>query len=104
MASHARSSEDMRRSPTGMSPGRLAQIACILEVSARKPGNVHRFRDHPDLTFVDFALSASAIAKPIDHAIVHGIGHSVYEAIKATRRVVATNTNLGIVLLLAPLA
>ena len=27
-----------------LSPGRLAQIACLLEVSARKPGNVHRFR------------------------------------------------------------
>ena len=34
-----------------LSPGRLAQIACLLEVTARKPGNVHRFRDFEDLHF-----------------------------------------------------
>jgi triphosphoribosyl-dephospho-CoA synthase len=87
-----------------LSPGGVAQIACLLEVSACKPGNVHRLRDFPDLTFLDFALSAVAIAEPMDRANVNGVGQTVDEAIKATRRVVATNTNLGIVLLLAPLA
>lgn len=87
-----------------LSPGRVAQIACLLEVSACKPGNVHRLRDFPDLTFLDFALSAVAIAEPMHRAIENGVGSTVDEAIKATRRVVATNTNLGIVLLLAPLA
>ena len=28
-----------------LSPGQLAQIACLLEVTARKPGNIHRYRD-----------------------------------------------------------
>jgi triphosphoribosyl-dephospho-CoA synthase len=86
------------------SPGRLAQLACILEVTARKPGNVHRFADLPDLDFVDFLVSAAAIVAPLDRAAVDGIGRSVYASIAATRRVVGTNTNLGIVLLLAPLA
>ncbi len=49
-------------------------------------------------------MSATAIAEPLDRAFTTGIGRAVYEAIVATRRVVSTNTNLGIVLLLAPLA
>jgi triphosphoribosyl-dephospho-CoA synthase len=86
------------------SPGRLAQIACLLEVAAAKPGNVHRYADFADLHFTDFLLSATAIADPLDQARTTGIGASVMAAIEATRRVVDTNTNLGIVLLLAPLA
>jgi len=88
----------------GFSPGRLAQIACLLEVTARKPGNVHRFADLPDLQFSDLLLSATAIAEPLDRACTTGVGRAVHEAIEATRQVVSTNTNLGIVLLLAPLA
>ena len=88
----------------GLSPGQLAQVACLLEVTARKPGNVHRYADLPGLHFVDFLLSAMAIAEPLDQAAPTGVGRAVLAAIEATRRVVSTNTNLGIVLLLAPLA
>lgn len=85
------------------SPGQLAQIACLLEVSARKPGNVHRFRDFDDTGYLDFLLSASAIAIPLDLARLLGVGRAVLLAVEATRQVVATNTNLGMILLLAPL-
>jgi triphosphoribosyl-dephospho-CoA synthase len=85
-------------------PGRLAQIACLMEVTARKPGNVHRFANLPGLHFMEFVLSATAILEPLDRAATTGVGRAVLEAIEATRRVVSTNTNLGIVLLLAPLA
>jgi triphosphoribosyl-dephospho-CoA synthase len=87
-----------------LSPGRLAQLACLLEVNARKPGNVHRHADLEGLHFVDFLLSATAIVDPLDRACALGVGRAVYGAIDATRRVVSTNTNLGMVLLLAPLA
>jgi triphosphoribosyl-dephospho-CoA synthase len=87
-----------------LSPGRLAEIACLLEVTARKPGNVHRFADLPGLHFTDFLLSAGAIVGPLDRVESRGVGAAVLSAIQATRRVVSTNTNLGIVLLLAPLA
>jgi triphosphoribosyl-dephospho-CoA synthase len=87
-----------------LSVGRLAEAACLLEVTARKPGNVHQYADLPGLRFVDFLLSATAIAEPLDQAAEIGIGRAVLKAIEATRRVVSTNTNLGIVLLLAPLA
>ena len=88
-----------------LSAGPIAQAACLLEASARKPGNVHRFRDFDgDAIYLDFAFSASAIGPAMDDAARVGVGATVLAAIEATRRVVATNTNLGIVLLLAPLA
>ena len=95
--------DDAERSRS-LAPGLLAQVACQLEVSARKPGNVHPGRNFADCHFVDFLLSAAAIAGPLDRARRVGVGPAVLEAIEATRRVVATNTNLGMVLLLAPLA
>ncbi len=86
------------------SPGLLAQIACVMEVTARKPGNVHRGSDFGDSHFLDFLVSAAAIAGPLDRARRTGVGRTVREAVEATRGVVGTNTNLGMVLLLAPLA
>jgi triphosphoribosyl-dephospho-CoA synthase len=88
-----------------MSPGLIAQIACLLEVTARKPGNVHRLADFPgDAHYLDFLLSAAAIMGPLDRAASIGLGPAVLEAVEATRTVVATNTNLGMILLLTPLA
>jgi triphosphoribosyl-dephospho-CoA synthase len=95
---------DLEESPGSTSPGLLAQVACLLEVTARKPGNVHRGSDFADSHLLDFLLSAAAIAGPLDRASRIGVGLAVREAVEATRRVVATNTNLGMVLLLAPLA
>ncbi len=89
---------------SSLSAGRLAQIACLMEVTAQKPGNVHRFRDFSDLHYLDFLLSATAIGEPLDQASQRGIGGTVLAAVKATRQVVKTNTNLGIILLLSPLA
>jgi len=84
--------------------GLCAQIACIWEATARKPGNVHRYRDFADSTYTDFLLSAAAIAPVMTRAYQRRVGATILDAIRATRRIVGTNTNLGIVLLLAPLA
>src|SRR5208337_4606214 len=92
------------RNVTRLSAGRLAQVACLLEVTAQKPGNVHRFRDFSELHYLDFLLSATAIGGPLDRAVERGIGATVLAAVKATNRVVSTNTNLGMILLLTPLA
>ena len=89
---------------TDLSPGMLAQIACVLEATARKPGNVHRFQDFDDTTYLDFILSALAIGPAFDRSAGRGIGAIVLDAVASTRRVVASNTNLGMILLLAPLA
>src|SRR5216683_2051621 len=84
--------------------GLCAQLACIWEATARKPGNVHRYCDFADLTYLDLLQSAAAIAPVLNAASLFGVGKIVLEAVKATHRVAPTNTNLGIVLLLTPLA
>jgi triphosphoribosyl-dephospho-CoA synthase len=84
--------------------GLWAQVACVWEATARKPGNVTRFLDFEDATYLDFVLSAAAIAPAMAVACRRRVGETVLEAVRATRQVVRGNTNLGIVLLLAPLA
>jgi triphosphoribosyl-dephospho-CoA synthase len=84
--------------------GQCATLACILEATAPKVGNVHRGADFEDLKYLDFLASGVAIGPVFDAAPGRGIGRTVLDAITATRGVVTTNTNLGIVLLLAPLA
>ena len=87
-----------------LSRGLCAQIACILEVSAPKPGNVHRTSEVEGGKYLDFLLSACAIAPTMERAHERGLGATVLEAVERTQAIVKTNTNLGIVLLLAPLA
>ncbi len=84
--------------------GMCTQIACVWEATARKPGNVHRYYDFNDLTYLDFILSAAAVAPVLANAEGQPVGETVLAALQATRQVVTTNTNLGIVLLLTPLA
>ena len=81
-----------------------ACLAATWEATARKAGNVHRSADFADVTYADFLLSAAAAAPELDRAPDRPLGDTVLAAVRATRAVVRTNTNLGIVLLLAPLA
>jgi triphosphoribosyl-dephospho-CoA synthase len=87
-----------------ISLGQAAQIACLWEATARKPGNVHRFRDFDDATYPDFLLSAVALGEVFNDAPLMPVGPLVFEAVHQTQRFVRSNTNLGIILLLAPLA
>jgi triphosphoribosyl-dephospho-CoA synthase len=84
--------------------GQAATLACLLEVAAPKPGNVHRGADFEDLSFNDFLRSALAIGPAMESACDAGVGKAVFAAVQATRSLVKTNTNLGMVLLMAPLA
>ncbi len=79
-------------------------MACLLEVSAAKPGNVNRRHDFADTRFEDFLLSAIAIGRAMGSAGRVGVGQTIWRAIQDTGRLVHCNTNLGMVLLLAPLA
>jgi triphosphoribosyl-dephospho-CoA synthase len=78
--------------------------ACLLEVTARKPGNVHPEASFVDVTYADFVKSARAIAPVLAATEPGGVGEAVYRAVAATQEAVGSNTNLGIILLLAPLA
>ena len=82
---------------------RWVELAALLEVTARKPGNVHPLMSFADCSYVDFVLSAQAIV-PVFQKISHlQVGEAVYQAIDRTQQSVRTNTNLGMVLLFVPL-
>jgi triphosphoribosyl-dephospho-CoA synthase len=81
-----------------------AQLACLLEASAPKPGNVSPGRHFADVRYEDFLASAAAIGGPLAGAGTRPLGATVRLAVEATARWTRTNTNLGIVLLLAPIA
>jgi triphosphoribosyl-dephospho-CoA synthase len=81
---------------------RAVREACEADVEAFKPGNVSRAAPGHGMQAEQFLASAAAIAAPIS-APNFSVGERILAAIEATRQVVATNTNLGIVLLVAPL-
>lgn len=76
--------------------------ACEQEVSAPKPGNVNVISDGHNMVVEDFINSAHAIA-PVMAKPDLTVGERILQSVQATRRVVDCNTNLGIVLLFAPL-
>jgi triphosphoribosyl-dephospho-CoA synthase len=80
------------------------QFACAWEATARKPGNVHCFQGSEDSNYGDFLKAAAAISPVMERACQQRLGATVLEAVRATRSVVQVNVNLGIVLLLTPLA
>ncbi|MBA3759998.1 MAG: triphosphoribosyl-dephospho-CoA synthase [Gemmatimonadota bacterium] len=80
------------------------QLACLLEVSAPKPGNVSPGLHFHDTRYEDFLASAVAIGPALSGAAEHPLGTTIRTSVEATRRWTRSNTNLGIVLLLAPLA
>ena len=99
----------MARRPTRASAVRddiasAAQLACLLEASAPKPGNVSPGRHFHDARYEDFLASAAAIGPAFARAGGVALGVTIRSAIEATARWTHSNTNLGIVLLLAPLA
>lgn len=77
--------------------------ACRAELEALKPGNVHVHADGHRMTVRDFLLSAE-VAAPFVAAAGRPVGRRVREAVAATQAAVGQNTNLGILLLVAPLA
>ena len=76
--------------------------ACRREIEALKPGNVHAFSDGHGMTSDQFITSARVSSGPLSDPDLP-LGARILEAVRATSEAVATNTNLGIVLLAAPL-
>ena len=76
--------------------------ACMAELQALKPGNVHMFADGHGMTVDDFIKSADVTAPLIAQSNL-SVGKRIYLAVEATQNAVALNTNLGLILLCAPL-
>jgi len=97
---------------------KIAQISSALEVSGYpKPGNVHRTRDFHDMVFEDFLISgivigdtirvAASRAYEINNSISFkeaNLGKYILQSVKETDKWIANNTNLGIIMLLTPIA
>jgi triphosphoribosyl-dephospho-CoA synthase len=77
--------------------------ACLAELDAPKPGNVHVYAAGHHMTAEEFVRSAVAAAGPLS-APAARVGERILGAVEATLAAVGTNTNLGIILLCAPLA
>lgn len=80
----------------------LYQQACLQELQALKPGNVHVFADGHNMQITDFIESARVSANPISDTH-YNVGQRIFHAVQATYNQVGMNTNLGIILLCAPL-
>ncbi len=81
-----------------------AQLACLFEASIEKPGNVSPRVAFADMRFEDFVTSAVAIGPALRDVGRATLGETIARAAADTRRLVTVNTNLGLILLLAPLA
>jgi len=74
----------------------------IIEVNSLKPGNVSRYSEGHDMTVADFVRSAE-ITSPILCDPSLSVGERILESVKMTLSEVGCNTNLGMLLLFAPL-
>ncbi|KQP74599.1 triphosphoribosyl-dephospho-CoA synthase [Methylobacterium sp. Leaf111] len=89
-----------------IAPGTVAaayRASCLDELDALKPGNVHAFADGHRMAVADFVTSAEVSAPALAEAGAP-VGRRVLRAVEATMDRVGQNTNLGILLLCAPLA
>lgn len=93
-----------------------AQFAMFLDILTPKPGNVHRYHDHPDTRFIHFAASITRLGHPLHQAASWGyqfsianiisskIGELIKFAVQASMEPHGKNTLLGTILLLVPLS
>ena len=77
--------------------------ACRAELDALKPGNVHRHSAGHGMDVAHFERAAEAAAGPIADPSL-SVGKRILRATEASVAATGLNTNLGIVLLCAPLA
>ena len=78
------------------------KAACMAELEALKPGNVHIFADGHGMTVQDFIASAEAVSEVIALPNI-SLGERILHSVQATQNAVGINTNLGMILLCAPI-
>lgn len=79
------------------------EASCLAELDALKPGNVHAFAAGHRMAVADFAASARVSAPHLAREGA-GLGARILGGVEATMAAVGQNTNLGILLLCAPLS
>ncbi len=76
--------------------------ACVSELTSVKPGNVHCFAAGHGMDVEHFLMSAYAVAGVLMNSELT-LAQKIYQSVQATQQAVAMNTNLGIILLCAPI-
>jgi triphosphoribosyl-dephospho-CoA synthase len=92
----------MSKMMTDVNLANAFKTACIAELEALKPGNVHIFADGHGMTVQDFIASADAVSEVIALPNLT-LGERILQSVQATQKAVHMNTNLGMILLCAPL-
>ena len=87
-----------------LSLGECFTLATIMEATVPKPGNIHRGADFEDASYPDFIVAATLVGPIVEAAINQPLGFTLHAAVATTRAAVQTNTNLGTLLLVLPLA
>ena len=84
---------------------KASQIACCLEVSSFKPGNVHRNREYDDIKYHHFISSGIAFGNIIYEVSQDNkdIGKYIKLAVIESKKWSPTNANLGIIMLHMPI-
>ena len=90
--------------PVGPTVAQAAYLACALEATAPKPGNIYPGRAFADLSYEQMLQSAAAISPIVAEARHVGVGRTVLRGVQAMHAAANTNSHLGTILLLAPLA
>lgn len=96
-----------------------AQLACVLEASAEKPGNVTPTHDYKDTSYQDFLAGSIALGPSIEEAALRGylaglkeinppgicVGELILKGVKdVCRSHPGGNTHLGAMMLMVPVA
>ena len=76
--------------------------ACVKDIIALKPGNVHIYADGHNMGIEQFLQSAYAVASVAEDSDL-SLAQKIYSSVEATLNAVSTNTNLGIILLCMPI-
>ena len=97
--------------------GRLGDISTLYEGAGYpKPGNVHRTQNFKNMYFEDFLVSSVVIKDNLEQVAQKtfkcypnslnevNLGQNILNCVKETSNLVNTNTNLGICMLLIPIA
>lgn len=87
---------------TSVQLAKAYKMACMAELQALKPGNVHAFADGHGMTIDDFIKSADVTADIITRPDL-SLGERIFYAAEATKNAVGQNTNLGVLLLCVPI-
>jgi triphosphoribosyl-dephospho-CoA synthase len=91
---------------SALTPREIAEAfiaSCRDEIEAPKPGNVHSFAGGHGMEARHF-IDSARVAAPAIAASGTRLGARIRDAVEATFDAVGMNTNLGIILLCAPLA